>query len=298
MPAITGDNIAAAIVRLVAAQALPVLETNLFMARLVNRNYESVLASAGASIDIPIAPSLAANNLAETGSVQTQNPGLGNATVTLNSHVESSFFIPDVTKALTNVDLMRTFMQPAMLAIAERIEGDLLGLYPLFTYNASVGAANTAPTEQVIDDIDSAFFKAKVPANSPKYCACSADFYAAVRQINRFSEVNKIGSGEAIITGEFGLLKNVQFFRSQLITAVSTTTSNLAFAPDAIALVTRRLDTPLPGTGAVATYVEAYGIGMRVTMSYNPNTMGQQFTVDILYGVGAVRNQAGVLVLS
>lgn len=298
MSSLTTDNMAVAIVRLVAARALPVLESNLFMARLVNRNYEPVLAQAGASVDIPIAPSLTANNIAETGQVQTQNPSLGNATVTLTSHIESSFFIPDVAKALSNIDLVDTFMQPAMLTLAERVEGDLLGLYPLFTFNASVGAANTAPTEQVVDDIDTTFFKSKIPTTAPKYCACSADFYASLRQIPRFSEENKIGSGDAIISGEFGKLKNVAFFRSQIVTAVSSTTSNLAFTSDAIALVTRKLDTPLPGTGAVATYAEYGNVGMRVTMSYAPNTLGHQFTVDILYGCGAVRNQAGIVVLS
>ncbi len=298
MSSITSDNVAVAIVRLVAARALPVLESNLFMARLVNRNYESQLAQAGASIDIPIAPALAASNLAETGQVQPQAASLGNATITLTSHIESTFFIPDVSKALSNIDLVDTFMQPAMLSLAERVEGDLLGLYPLFTFNSSVGAANTAPTEQVVDDIDTTFFKAKIPTTAPKYCAVSADFYAALRQIPRFSEENKIGSGDSIMTGEFGKLKNVQFFRSQIVTAVTNTTSNLAFTPDAIALVTRKLDTALPGTGAVQAYVEYGNVGMRVTMSYASSTLGHQFTVDMLYGCGAVRNQAGILVLS
>jgi len=29
-------------------------------------------------------------------------------------------------------------------------------------------------------------------------------------------------------------------------------------------------------------------------MSYQPNTLSQQFTVDILYGVGVLRNNYGV----
>jgi len=38
--------------------------------------------------------------------------------------------------------------------------------------------------------------------------------------------------------------------------------------------------------------------GMRVVMSYQPNTLAQQFTVDILYGVGVLRNNHGVQVRS
>jgi hypothetical protein len=35
---------------------------------------------------------------------------------------------------------------------------------------------------------------------------------------------------------------------------------------------------------------------MRVVMSYQPNTLAQQFTVDVLYGCGVLRNVAGVQV--
>ena len=73
-------------------------------------------------------------------------------------------------------------------------------------------------------------------------------------------------------------------------------THNLAFTKDAIGLVVRRLPQPLPGTGAIAEYAEMGNFGMRVVMSYQPNTLAQQFTVDVLYGCGVLRNAAGVQV--
>ena len=57
-----------------------------------------------------------------------------------------------------------------------------------------------------------------------------------------------------------------------------------------------RLPQPLPGTGAIAEYAELGNFGMRVVMSYQPNTLAQQFTVDVLYGCGVLRNAAGVQV--
>jgi hypothetical protein len=33
-------------------------------------------------------------------------------------------------------------------------------------------------------------------------------------------------------------------------------------------------------------------------LTYQPNTLAQQFTVDVLYGVGVLRNQFGVQVNS
>jgi len=76
------------------------------------------------------------------------------------------------------------------------------------------------------------------------------------------------------------------------------TTYNVAFARDAFALVIRQLPKPLPNTGAVADYASMGNFGMRVVLSYAPNTLAQQFTVDVLYGVGVLRNVFGVPVLT
>src|SRR5258708_18562991 len=100
MPAITSANVANAIVKLVAVDALPALMGNLIMGNLVNRDFEPTLAQAGDTVNVPIPPTLVANNLAERGTVVTQNPSLGNAALVLNTHAEATFQIPDVTKVL------------------------------------------------------------------------------------------------------------------------------------------------------------------------------------------------------
>jgi hypothetical protein len=63
-------------------------------------------------------------------------------------------------------------------------------------------------------------------------------------------------------------------------------------------LAMRRLPPPLPGTGAIAEYAELGNFGMRVTMSYQPNTLAQQFTVDCLYGCGVLRQNFGQVIQS
>src|SRR5690242_21569863 len=135
MPAITSTNVANAIVKLVAADALPALVGNLVMGNLVNRDYEPTLAHAGDTINVPIPPTLVANNIAEGGTVQPQNPNLGNASIVLNTHAEATFQIPDVTKCLAFPDLMKVYMQPAVVAIAESVESNLLSLYSAFSAN-------------------------------------------------------------------------------------------------------------------------------------------------------------------
>jgi hypothetical protein len=301
MPAITSTNVANAIVKLVAVDALPVLMGNLVMGNLVNRDFEPTLAQAGDTVNVPIPPTLVANNIAEGGTVQTQNPSLGNAQIVLNTHAEATFQVPDVTKVLAVPDLLKLYMQPAMVAIAERIETDLLATYSLFTANTPVGTGGSPITEAVVDEAETALFSAKVPANEPKYLVVDAEAYATLREIERFSEEGHVGGTLAVVEGKIGKLKDFSIFRSQFVAKTGTapvTTHNLAFARSALGLVVRRLPQPLPGTGAIAEYAELGNFGMRVIMSYQPNTLAQQFTVDVLYGVGVLRNNFAVQVNS
>jgi len=134
MGAITTTNVATAIVKLVAAEALPVLVGNLVMGNLVNRDYEPALAQSGDTINVPIPPQMVANNISNSlgGTVTLQNPTLLNAQIVLNTHAEATFQIPDVTKVLAVPDLLKMYLQPAVAAIAQKIEGDLLNLYAGF----------------------------------------------------------------------------------------------------------------------------------------------------------------------
>ncbi len=303
MPAITSQNVANAIVKLVAVDALPTLIGNLVMGNLVNRDFEPTLAQAGDTVNVPIPPTLVANNLAEGGTVQPQNPSLGNAQIVLNTHAEATFQVPDVTKVLAVPDLLKLYMQPAMAALAEKIETDLLNLYAQLTANAPVGTPGTPITEAVVDAAETALFEARVPASEPKYLVVDAATYSQLRQIPRFSEYQTAGEAglRALVDGTVGKIKDFYVFRSQFVAKTGSspvTTHNIAFARSAFGLVTRRLPQPLPGTGAIAEYAELGNFGMRIVMSYQPNTLAQQFTVDVLYGVAVLRNNFGVQVNS
>ncbi|GAC1700071.1 MAG: hypothetical protein NVS9B4_00770 [Candidatus Acidiferrum sp.] len=300
---ILSQNALFAIPELVAAQVLPAVVGNLVMGNLVNRDYEAVFASAGDMINVPIAPNLSANNIAESGTVTNQNKTLGNASIALSRHYEASFAIPDVTQVFVRPDLVSTFMQSAVIAVAEQIESDILSNYGQLNFNAAVGTANTALTENAIDLGETELFAAKVPRGSPLFLVVSATSYSQLRQLGRFTELQTAGLGlngtsNPILTGEILNVKGMYVFRSQYVQKVSTTTYNMAFARDAIALVVRKLPVVPAGMGAIQTYAEYGNFGMRVTMSYVPGQLEQQFTVDVLYGTGVLRNNFGVQVLS
>jgi hypothetical protein len=301
MAGITSSNVANAIVKLVAADALPTLVGNLVMGNLVNRDYEPTLAQAGDTVNVLIPPPMQANNILDAGTVTVQNPTISSAQIVLNTHAEATFQIPDVTKVLAVPDLLKIYMEPAVAAIAQRIETDLLSLYAGFNANATVGTAGTPITEKTIDEAETALFLAKVPPTQQKYMVVDAATYSAWRQIPRFSEFQSAGDSglRAIVDGTVGKVKDFFVFRSQFVPKTGSTpvtTHNIAFTKDAIGLVIRRLPQPLPGTGGIAEYAELGNFGMRVLMTYQPNTLAQQFTVDVLYGCGVLRAACGVQV--
>ena len=301
MGAITSSNVANAIVKLVAADALPVLVGNLVMGNLVNRDYEPTLAQAGDTVNVLLPPAMQANNILDGGSVQVQNPMIASTSIVLDTHAEATFQIPDVTKVLAVPDLLKIYMEPAVAAIAQKIESDLLNLYAGFTANTPVGTPGTAITEATIDSAETALFLAKVPTSEQKFMVVDAATYSAWRQIPRFSEFQTAGDAglRSLIDGSVGKIKDFFVFRSQFVQKTGSspvTTHNMAFTKSALGLVIRRLPQPLPGTGAIAEYAELGNFGMRVVMSYQPNTLAQQFTVDVLYGCGVLRNSSGVQV--
>src|SRR5665213_1935063 len=169
MATITSSNVANAIVKLVAADALPALMGNLVLGNLVNRDYEPTLARAGDTVNVPIPPTLVANNIAEGNTVTLQNPSIGNAQIVLNTHAEATFQIPDVTKILAVPDLLKLYMQPAVVALAQSIETALIGTWAQFTANTAVGTGGTPITEAVVDSAETALFSAMVPASASKY---------------------------------------------------------------------------------------------------------------------------------
>ncbi len=304
MGIITSANVATAIVKLVAADALPALMGNLVMGNLVNRDYEPTLARAGDTVNVPIPPALVANNIAEGSTVTLQNPSIWQC-ADRAEHARGG----DVPDSGRDEDSGGAGSAEAVHAAGGGGDGGEASKPicwrpgSLFTSNTAVGTGGTTITEAMVDSAETALFAAMVPASAAKYLVVSPATYSALRQIPRFSEFNTAGEAglRAIVDGAVGKMKDFYIFRSQFVAQTGSspvTTHNLAFTKDALGLVVRRLPQPLPGTGAIAEYAELGNFGMRVTMSYQPNTLAQQFTVDVLYGVGVLRNSFGVQVSS
>jgi hypothetical protein len=278
---ITSENLATAIVKLVAVDALPALMGEFIMANLVYRDFEPSIAQVGDVVELSARSEV----------------------IALDTHAEAQFQIPDVTKVLAVPDLLKLYMQPAVIALAEKIETDLLKLALQFSANSPVGVAATPITEATVDAAETALYDAKVPCSMAKYLVVDSSTYSQLRQTPRFSEYGSAWEAglKAIINGPVGKIRDFFVLRSRLVQKGGypvVTTNNVAFTRDALGLVTRRLPQPLRGTGDIAEYAEMGNFGVRVLMKYLPNTLSQQFTIDVLYGAAVLRNDHGVIVRS
>lgn len=302
MPLITESNYLNAVPKLVASSILMHLKGNARMGSIVNRDYDGTMAKSGDTVNVPLPPVMVANALARGGSVQRQNPNIGNVQILIDKHVEASGEIPDVSRAFAEPDVMDAYTKAAAIAIMEKQEDDLFGLYAGLTANAAIGTAATPITEALIDSAETVLFDQKLPTSQEKFLAVSSATYSQIRQIARFSEADKIGApaGEsALIGGDVMRIKGFTVFRSQFVKKTGggpVTTHNLAFAKDALCLVSRRLPVAMPGTGVIQAVESMDGYVIRVTFSYNQETLSPQFTVDALYGVGVLRGTFGQVV--
>lgn len=72
---------------------------------------------------------------------------------------------------------------------------------------------------------------------------------------------------------------------------------NFAFHRNALALVTRPLALPMPGTGARAGIANFNGLSIRVVMTYDGNKQGTLVTLDTLLGVKVLNKKLGAVLL-
>jgi hypothetical protein len=96
-----------------------------------------------------------------------------------------------------------------------------------------------------------------------------------------------------------GMFAGFDIVLDQKIATVAGTPStrkNLFLHRDAAVLVTRPLPVAPQGTGVTQVVMDEDGIGLRVTMSYNPSALGVQVTVDVLFGLAEMRDDHAVVV--
>ena len=99
--------------------------------------------------------------------------------------------------------------------------------------------------------------------------------------INRFTEQQYIGSGDAIKTGKIGQIYGVDVYISSNVPTASDSTA--PYNTDRVGVLMHK-----------DAFVLAEQLGVRSQTQYKQEYLGDLFTSDTIYGVGELRNDAGV----
>ena len=290
---ITTTQLDDGIATIVAANALGALRANTVLARLVNRDWENEVASYGQTVNIISRGALTAQDKAEGSAVTLQQPTDSKVQLTLNKHKEVSILMEDLVRMLNRPDQFAGFIADAVTVIAEQIDADIAGLYSGLSQSVN---ALAGLSESHFRSARRLLNAAKAPM-SQRYAVLNEDAdyeFLGIEKVVNSEYAQSLGNAAA---GAFmGRFMGFDVFMDQKIVTASSEGKNLAFHRNAFVAAFRPMALAAPGLGVQQVTMDEDGIGLRVTRSYSPTYLGEQVTIDILYGVAELRDSHGVVI--
>ena len=270
-------------------------KSNLVVANLVTKL--SHKGKKGDSIHIPVPARGAASVKAANTQVTLSAAVNTKITVTIDKHYEYSKLIEDIAEVQSLASMRKFYTDDAGFALAKQVDNDLFALAEGFQ-SGTVGGTGAAMYEKAVIGSDGATLYTGNSSNAADILDAgirgmilkldNADVPMDNRVIvmppiaandllgiNRFTEQQFIGSGDAIKTGKIGAIYGVDvFISSNCPTATGTDRVGVLMHKDALVL--------------------AEQVGVRSQTQYKQEYLGDLFTSDTIYGVAELRNDAGV----
>jgi hypothetical protein len=197
----------------IARQALPMLQSNLVMPALVYRDYENEFKSQGDTIQVRKPAVFVADDF--NGTVNLQDVGESNVLVKLDKIADVSVGITSKEMTLNVEDFNSQVLSPAVLAIAEKVNKDLLSLYIDIPYN--VGTSGTTPNDlSHFADATKVLNKNKVPMGN-RAAVWNPDAQSKLTIIPAVVNAEKSGSTAALREGSIGRIQALENFMAQSV---------------------------------------------------------------------------------
>ncbi len=210
----------------IARQALPRLIDNLVFPNLIHKDYSEAFGFQGDTIQVRKPVVYEAKEFDQTAGVTAQDVKEESVPVKLDHLATVDIEFTAIQRATNVDDLNRLFLEPAAVALAEKINADGLGLYADVPYFG--GTAGTAPG--ALSDFAMArkilnANKAPLPTRRGVWdTEADAKFVA----LDSLVECDKAGTNRALREGEIGRVYGIDNYTSQ---AIKTHTTGAAGAP-------------------------------------------------------------------
>jgi hypothetical protein len=290
---------------IIARAALANLYETTVMASLVHRDYEpEFMARVGSTITVRKPAVFQANEFSRPAGIQIQDAVEDSVDVTLNHFADVSFAVTSEQLTLDIQDFSEQLLNPAMEAIAQKIDRDILALRNDVV--AEVGVEAAGPPAQaawndprVLVDAGRVLTQANVPLTERR--AVSGPITAAEWMKDPlFHEADKRGDTDGLLDAAIGRKFGFDTYQTQNIevppqtSGNSTTEVSVAFHRTAFALVMRPLELPRGAqNAAIANYK---GFGLRVVCDYDIKLKQDVVSIDCLYGTKTLDPNRAVLI--
>jgi len=274
---------------------------NLVVANLVTKlNHKG---KKGDTIHIPVPARGSASAKAANTQVTLSAATNSVIDVSITSHYEYSKLIEDIAEVQSLASMRKFYTEDAGFALAKQVDTDLINLAEGFqsgattdksydtarAFTATGSEAFTGTNEIDITDIGLRSLillldNADVPMDNRALIippVAANDLLG----INRFTEQQFIGSGDAIKTGKIGQIYGVDVYVTTNCPTVKSSggTGNSAAGTERVGVLMHK-----------DALVLAEQVGVRTQTQYKQEYLGDLFTADTIYGVKELRDDAGV----
>jgi hypothetical protein len=298
---------------IIAKQALATLYETCVMAQLVHRDYEEeFVARVGETITVRKPAVFEAKEFSRSRGIEIQNAAEDNVAITLNHFADVSFAVTSEELTLHIEDFGTQLLNPAMEAISQKIDKDILLLRGDISQRVGVPDAVVAGvTGKVIHpysdpktaiDARRVLNQRNVPA-ADRQLVIGPEMEALWLSDPLFHQVDTSGTTDGLREASLGRrvfghsayqTQNIEAPAEAPASGEPNTEIGVAFHRTAFALVTRPLVLP---QGAANAAVESYkGFGVRVVMDYDIKAKQDIVSVDCLYGVKTLDEARAVLI--
>jgi len=216
--------------------------------------------------------------------------------IDIATHYEYSKLIEDIAEVQSLASMRKFYTDDAGYALATRVDSDLFALAEGFQGGVLGGTGNalfekavigsdgttvyTGGSDNAADLTDAAIRKmiltldsADVPMDN-RVMVIPPVAYNEILSLPRFTEQTHIGNGDAIKTGQIGMIYGMDIMVSNNCPTVGTSRVGVMMHKDALVL--------------------AEQVGIRSQTQYKQEYLGDLFTADTIYGVGVLRASSGV----
>ena len=194
----------------VAREALMVLENNLVMANLVHRDYSDEFVQVGDTVTIRKPAKFTAKNFA--GAIVRQDASEGSVAVKIDRHGDVSFEVTSKEMTLDIKDFSSQLIAPAMRAIAQAVDEDLLNECANIaaSVQATADPSDLADLAALAKTLDAAM----APLDQRRLVLSTAHKYRYALTDN-LSKVAYAGSGETLRNAELGRVYTLDTYMDQ-----------------------------------------------------------------------------------